>query len=799
MRTKWFVLILLFLVFGFDQSAFARDVNTIHVAAGFSTPLQLPEAASTIAIGNQGIIATNTLKPDLIMINGQATGATSVTVFGRSGKIYEYRVQVGNDIYQLRSMINAIEKHVTVEDLNGIIVLKGTVPNPTALVRVLTIADRYVTGSGAKPDFSVISDRGGVLSGNLDEEQTGVDEEIAGVSPDPRVAIPQVQVGRGGGGGGGGAGGGGGGGGGRNALARTFRQPLMPIKGNLAQNISRGEVVMVGGGKVMSMIQVAKQPKVEIQMQIIAVDRNKTDEFGIDWRLDRISGGKRVIVGSTLGDVSASGGDSPTQIADAFTPGDSSVFGIFNTGKYFLSTFLKFLQQKGAAKTLSNPLVTAISGESASFLVGGNVPIPFQTAVAGSLGGGAAVATNVRFIQFGLKLIVRPTVLENGKISIVLDQIISEPDYSQAITIIGAQVPGFTQRSISTVTESASGESWAVAGLLSEENAKNLDQVPWLSRIPVLGYLFQKKTDSKTRNELMILVNARVIDGDNNTTTSFNGKGDMAPTDQPVSEESDLPVPEEAPRDSPMANPATSNVGPARSNKSRSERSGSRPKISLPEVIVPPEVRGPDKPTTDSDAEQMPLTLYLNKDQVDKNQRDTDASTNSLPVVTYSHPAIPKTPENSAGTQLSGAVPNSNTGKLIFYKEFETAQEKTLDALNNHDPAKNSPQQHLADLNAVAVKKQPSPPDQPTNSLTTFVNNVLTKTNYKAQRKIVKQQQTTAEERVATAENKVSTEEAALLLQGLEKQQPIPIPEAPVNLPETSVDALSYNVSDLEF
>lgn len=540
--------------------AFARNVTTINLEAGFSVPLQLPEAATTIAIGNQGIIATNTLKPDLLMINGQATGATSMTVFGRSGNIYEYRVQVGNDVQQLRSMIRVLEKQVTVEDLNGIIVLKGIVQTPTALVRILTMADRYVSGATTTPDFSVVSDRGGVLSGNLDETQGGLEDDVIGMSPDPRIAIPTVQLfgrgmggaGNGSGGGSGGSGNGSGGGNGANgvngagSVAAALRQPLMPIKGNLAQNISRGEVVMVGGGKVMSLIKVAKQPKVEIQMQIIAVDRNKTDEFGIDWRLDRLSGGKMVTIGSTLGDVSPSGGQSPTQLqGNGLNPGDASIFGLISQGKYFLSTFLKFLQQKGAAKTLSSPLVTAVSGESASFLVGGNVPIPIQTAVAGNLGGGAAVATNVRFIQFGLKLIVRPTVLENGKIAIVLDQSISEPDYSQAITIVGAQIPGFTQRSVSTITESASGESWAVAGLLSEENAKNLDQIPWLSRVPVLGYLFQKKSEIRSRNELMILVNARVIEGENDTSTTFDGKGDLAPDNMQGDSEKDVPLPEE--------------------------------------------------------------------------------------------------------------------------------------------------------------------------------------------------------------------------------------------------------------
>lgn len=569
----------------------AAPALVISVSKGFSTPLRLMEPAETIAIGDPGIIGVNTLKPDLLMINGQDTGATSLTVFNKSGGITEYRIQVVNDIFQLRSMIASIEKKVTVEDLNGIILLKGTVSSPTALARVLTIADRFVTGSAEPPDFSVISDHGGVLSGNLDEIETGIDEEIVGVSPDPRIGIPQINIGGRGQGGGGGGGAGGRNGTNNGNITRALTQPLMPIKGNLAQNISRGEVIMVGKGKVMSMIKVAKQPKVEIQMQIIGIDRNKTDSYGLDWRLDTQSNGRVVTVGSVMGDVSPSGGNSPDQLANnGFDPGNSSIFAFVNNpGKYALSAFMRFLQQKGAAKTLSNPLVTAVSGESASFLVGGNIPIPVQTQTVNQVT--ATTATNVRFIQFGLKLIVRPTVLENGKISIVLDQSISEPDYSQAINLLGARIPGFNQRTVSTLTESASGETWAVAGLLSEENTRNASQIPWLSNVPVLGWLFKNTSDVKSRNELMILVNARVIEGDNESKTSFDEEGDLAPTEQPADETSDKPVPEESAGMPELLAP-TRNKPVVRPQSAPFTKPGKkRQTIDLPKIKPPPVIR----------------------------------------------------------------------------------------------------------------------------------------------------------------------------------------------------------------
>jgi len=511
-----------------------NNTRYLKVTKGHSYPLRLANDIETLAIGDPNIIQVATLKPNMIMISGQVAGSTSLTIFNTDSQHTTYVIQVTNDTTQLKTLLNQIEPNVTVDEIGEVVVLKGTVKTAAALNRVLAIADRFMSSS-ATPDFSVISDQGGVLAGNTDET-----EEVNPVRQN--LALQVLNVG-GRQGGGQGASQGGGTRGNRGGVAASLNQPLYPNKGNLAQNISRGDVVMVAQGKVMSLIKVESQPKVEIQMQIVAVDRNKTDELGWDWRLTSIieNGGSTtgVSIGSMLGGVSPNigsgiGGTGSTGTTNVGTSTIAGILSYANPAQGItlgLVNFLKLIEEKGAGATLSEPLITALSGESASFLVGGSLPIPVQMIAAGSATQNAVVSTNVTFVQYGLSLIVRPTVLENGKISIVLDQSISEPDYTNAFTLMGAPIPSFRQKTVSTLTESASGETWAVAGLLTEEDSKKFSEVPYFSQIPVLGSLFKKKNNKVSRNELFIVVNARRVDGVNNTTQNFNDSGNLKPTD----------------------------------------------------------------------------------------------------------------------------------------------------------------------------------------------------------------------------------------------------------------------------
>jgi Flp pilus assembly secretin CpaC len=536
----------------------------IEIFLGHSVPFNLPEEPETIAIGDPSIFQTVTVKPKQILLNATNVGTTSMTVYGKSGAVFQHYVKVkldptrnaiemellamqarkdaaglaakrnaefetqqlrikqrnelaGDLIVRLRPLVNALEKNVTVENLNGVILLKGIVDTAAGHARIISLVDRFLS-TASEPDFKVISDQGGVLAGNLDEKT-----EFE--PPQQTLSVPRLNVG------------GGRGGGGRAGSGNGLRQPLMDAKGNLGQNLNRADVVMIADGKAMSLIKVARTPKVEIQMQIVAVDRDKTDQMGIDWRLDIAGPTAGIVLGSTLGGLVGSLPNTLDLFEDGGTinSGTSSLFGLGtkqDVGKYKvgLSTFLNFVQEKGAARTLSEPLITAISGESASFLVGGSIPIPVQTLSAGSATQNAVVATNVNFIDFGLRLVVRPTVLENGRISIVLDQSMTEPDNGTRIQLLGTFIPGFKQKSVSTVTESANGETWAVAGLLSEEDSKVLRKIPMLGDIPVFGFLFRNTDDRVNRNELMIIITARTIEGVNQTTTNFETKGRLAPS-----------------------------------------------------------------------------------------------------------------------------------------------------------------------------------------------------------------------------------------------------------------------------
>lgn len=550
----------------------------IELFLGHSIPFSLPEEPETIAIGDPSIFQAVTVKSKQILLNATNVGTTSMTVYGKSGTVYQHYVKVkldptrtamemeqlaiqarkdaagmaakrnaefeteqlrirqrnevaGDYIARLKPLVNALEKNVTVDNLNGVILLKGTVDTAAAHARIISLVDRFLS-TNIEADFKVVSDAGGILAGNLDEKT-----EFE--PPAQTLAVPRIAAG----GAGQGGGGGGGAGGRRGGSSQALRQPLMDPKGNLGQNLNRADVVMIADGKAISLIKVAKTPKVEIQMQIVAVDRDKTDQMGIDWRLDIAGPAMGVVLGSALGGVSpiTEGAIDLFENGGTFNSGDATLYGLgadTKIGKYKvgLASFLRFVEEKGAATTVSEPVLTAISGESASFLVGGSIPIPVQTLSAGSSTQNAVVATNVNFIDFGLRLVVRPTVLENGRISIVLDQSMTEPDNGTRIQLLGTFIPGFTQKSVSTVTESASGETWAVAGLLSEEDSKVLRKIPVLGDMPVFGFLFRNTDDRVNRNELMIIITARTIDGVNQTTTNFDGQGRLAPSNSSQSQ-----------------------------------------------------------------------------------------------------------------------------------------------------------------------------------------------------------------------------------------------------------------------
>ncbi len=189
-------------------------------------------------------------------------------------------------------------------------------------------------------------------------------------------------------------------------------------------------------------------------------------------------------------------------IAVAATPASVLAVGFQRSG-VALDTFIDALESKGAAKLLAKPNLIALSGDTARFLAGGEFPIP----VAQEEG-----AITIEFKEFGVSLAFTPTVIGEDLINLVVNPEVSQLDFATAVvTDLGFRVPGLTTRRATTTIELRDGQSFAIAGLLQETLSSNVNQIPWLGDVPVLGALFRSTRYQRNETELVILVTVHLV------------------------------------------------------------------------------------------------------------------------------------------------------------------------------------------------------------------------------------------------------------------------------------------------
>jgi pilus assembly protein CpaC len=173
-----------------------------------------------------------------------------------------------------------------------------------------------------------------------------------------------------------------------------------------------------------------------------------------------------------------------------------------------ISVVVDALEDRGLVKTLAEPDLTTMSGETASFLAGGEFPIPVATS-SGTTGGLAQVT--VEFKQFGIGLAFTPTLLEDGLINMVVSPEVSAIDPTVSVNTNGVQVPGLKVRRAHATVELRDGESFTIAGLLSNSYQSNVNQFPWAGDIPVLGILFRSNAFKTDQTELVIVVTPHLV------------------------------------------------------------------------------------------------------------------------------------------------------------------------------------------------------------------------------------------------------------------------------------------------
>jgi pilus assembly protein CpaC len=190
-----------------------------------------------------------------------------------------------------------------------------------------------------------------------------------------------------------------------------------------------------------------------------------------------------------------------TDLSGEITFSDFMNLFIFNT-QYNVGILLKALQQSGNFQTLAEPNLIAYNGQEAMFLSGGELPVPV---VQGNTGG-----ITVEYKEFGIKLQFRPTIA-GDVIRLKVMPEVSALDFANGITIGGFRVPAITTRRAQTDVELRDGQSFAIAGLMNNTAQETKAEIPILSKIPLIGYLFKSKAETKDQTELMVLVTPHLV------------------------------------------------------------------------------------------------------------------------------------------------------------------------------------------------------------------------------------------------------------------------------------------------
>jgi pilus assembly protein CpaC len=271
-------------------------------------------------------------------------------------------------------------------------------------------------------------------------------------------------------------------------------------------------------GQLINMLTVEGREQVLLKVSVVEMERNIVKQFGIDLGTLINSGSFAFAalsklpfpIGTQGGGIIApfipnsAGGADPGGLGtpSGISPGVAGGGIQWLSGESRVQTVLRALEQDGLLHTLAEPNLTAISGETANFLAGGEFPIP----VAQQLG-----TISVEFKKFGIGLAFTPVVMSEGRISLKVSTEVSELSNQGAVILSNITIPALKVRRAETVVELPSGGSLVMAGLLSDQSKQALSGYPGLKSLPVLGTLFRSRDYLKNETELVVLVTPYVV------------------------------------------------------------------------------------------------------------------------------------------------------------------------------------------------------------------------------------------------------------------------------------------------
>jgi pilus assembly protein CpaC len=456
----------------------------VDLGVGRSLIVQFPVPLKDVLVSDPNVLDAVVQSADRVFLIAKGTGQTNAFFFDEYGQqILSLEVAIGADLSALDSLITRLipGSNVRSEIAGRAIVLTGTVRTPIDSNRAAQIAGQF---AAANADVGSVINSNAPSATNNSQTTTSNTTNIGRGSSYQRTNDP---------------------GGGANSDAADVYGPK----------------------PIINLLTVEGEEQVMLRVSVAEVQRTTLKQFGINvgalvnsgnFTTGVLSSNGLPLTAAALGTMPIPGAATAAGALDFFsggvsgasfpnagaTPGftNSGVATMWQSGNQAVGGALRALERDGLIKTLAEPNLTAVSGEPAKFLAGGEYPVP----VVDSLG-----QVSVVYKEYGIGLAFTPVVLSEGRISLKIESEVSELTLEGAVVLSGIQIPALKKRQANSTVELPSGGSIAIAGLLSEDSRRNIDGFPGLKDLPILGTLFRSNDFQRHETELVVIVTPYMV------------------------------------------------------------------------------------------------------------------------------------------------------------------------------------------------------------------------------------------------------------------------------------------------
>jgi pilus assembly protein CpaC len=444
-----------------------RRVMTLRI--GESQVLNF-DRLTRAAIGNEAIADIAVLSGNQILVNGKATGATTLLVWDRRGQ-NTFELTVVPEVQNVQALAGVIRRdvdnpNIQVRAVGNAVFLEGTVSSAAERDRAEAIATAHYTNVR-----------------NLVQVQA---PQVAVVPPPPappkRVAADVVRdltqaMGN----------------------SRVTIRPLNPntvvVEGSVTQpEAERARKIIeavAAGFPVLELLQVgpATLRQVLVRARVIEINKVKSKELGVQW-LDFLTGG----------------GDTGLNISETRpSPIPLDRLGPFRRIDP-LDVQIRAMQQNGYGRVLAEPNLMVLEGQEGTILIGGEIPIPVP-----QQGTGNGSTVTIDYKPFGVQLGLKPTSITDDSITLGVAPEVSTLDFSNGVNVNGFRIPAISTRRASSVVTLRPNQTIAIGGLIRNDVTQTIDAVPGLSKIPILGELFKSRNFQRNETELVILITPQTL------------------------------------------------------------------------------------------------------------------------------------------------------------------------------------------------------------------------------------------------------------------------------------------------